>query len=317
MWPAAPAEPRYAYIGQLTGEANFPARRTEEPTGLGRAFAWLIGLGEEFRPPNVLQRPQGVAVDKDGRIYVSDVSRHAVLVFDIPAARLRVWRRATPGKTFVSPIGIAMGADGILLVADAELGVVARLDTDGRPLAPLGRGLFERPTGVARDAKRGRLFVADTSADAVKVLDDEGLLLDTIGHAGDKPGSLNAPTYLAWSGTELYVTDTLNARIQVYDGEGNYLRQVGSRGLYVGNLTRPKGVAVDAEGNLYIAESYYDHLLVFNDRGQLLLPIGGTGNAPGQFYLPAGLCVDQRDRVYIADMYNGRVQMLQFLGGER
>ena len=78
---------------------------------------------------------------------------------------------------------------------------------------------------------------------------------------------------------------------------------------------RPKGVAVDGEGNVYVIESYYDSLLVFSARGDFLMPIGGTGTATGRFYLPAGVWVDNRNRVHVADMFNGRVVLFQFLGG--
>ncbi len=315
MWPSAPAEPKFVYVGELLGEQNFPAMESER-SGLQAAFAWLVGLGREAHRPNILQRPQGVAVDGMGRVLVSDVSRNALLVFDIPQARLLVWQRATPRSSFVAPIGIAQGQGNTLLVADTELGLVAHLSPDGEPLEPLGEGILQRPTGVTRDPRSGRIFVADTRADDVKVFDDNGRLLFTIGHPGDAEDrtALNSPTYLAWSKDRLYVSDTLNARIQIYDGEGNHLGQVGSRGLYVGNLTRPKGVAVDSEGHLYVAESYYDHLLIYDGQGRLLLPIGGAGSGPGRFFLPAGLWIDDRDRLYVADMYNGRVQVLQYLG---
>jgi len=92
-------------------------------------------------------------------------------------------------------------------------------------------------------------------------------------------------------------------------------RKFGARGLVIGNLVRPKGIGVDAEGNVYIVESYYDSLLVFSPRGEFLMPIGGTGTATGRFYLPSGVWVDARNRVHIADMFNGRVVLFQFLGG--
>jgi len=94
------------------------------------------------------------------------------------------------------------------------------------------------------------------------------------------------------------------------------VRNIGARGLTVGSLVRPKGVAVDSEGNVYVVESYYDHLLVFNRRGEFLMPIGGVGQETGKFYLPAGVWVDGRNRVFVADMFNGRVMVFQFLGGE-
>jgi DNA-binding beta-propeller fold protein YncE len=210
---------------------------------------------------------------------------------------------------------VALGRNGEVLVADAELGYVVRMDRNGTGLGTLGEGLFKRPTGLARDAERGHIYVADTHAHDVKVLDDDGNLLRVLGHRGEGDGEFNFPTHLCFAQGELYVTDTMNNRVQVFSAEGEVIsRKFGQRGLYVGQMVRPKGVAVDEEGNVYVVESYYDHLLVYDRSGQFLLGIGGTGAATGKFYLPAGVWVDSRNRVFVADMFNGRVAVFQFLG---
>jgi DNA-binding beta-propeller fold protein YncE len=315
LWPQPPEVPRYAYSGTLTGEPNF--RSPIEAGGGLKAFGrWLVGLDDKGVSPVVLQRPSAIVGDERGRLYVSDTSRQAVFVFDEKVGELRVWDQAEGALRFVAPSGLALAADGGVYVADAELGAVYRLDGAGRPRAVVGRGVLKRPTGLARDGARGRLFVADTAAHDIKVFSDAGALLHVIGRRGDGDGEFNFPTHLAWAQGELFVTDTLNNRVQVFDADtGAFLHALGARGLVVGNLVRPKGVAVDGEGNVYVVESYYDSLLVFSARGEFLMPIGGTGSATGRFYLPAGVWVDARNRVYVADMFNGRVVLFQFLGG--
>lgn len=310
LWPAAPEVPRFLYAGTLTGEANF---RREAATGLRALGRWIVGADAD--KPVVLQRPAAVIGDEAGRLYVSDTSRQAVFVFDEAAGELQVWDRAGDLLNFVAPAGLALAPQRGLFVADAELGVVVRLDAQGQPLQRIGRGVLQRPVGVARDAARGRLFVADTYAHDIKVFDDAGTLLRTIGRRGSGDGEFNFPTHLAFAGDELYVTDTMNSRVQVIDADGAVRRRLGQRGLYLGNLVRPKGVSVDAEGNVYVVESYHDSLLVFSPRGEFLLPIGGTGTSTGRFYLPAGVWVDAKNRVHVADMFNGRIVLFQFLGG--
>jgi len=316
VWPAPQTQevPRYRYIGQLTGEGNFKAPQAESGN-FKRALQWLVGLAERESDPLVLQRPQSGTVDSRGRVLVTDVSRAAVFVFDEAGGRLDLWERASSGQRFVSPIGIVNGRGGEVLVADAELRVVVRLDADGKPLGEIGAGLLKRPTGLARDAKQGRIFVADTHDHDIKVFDDEGRLLDRWGQRGELPGDLNFPTHLAWAQDRLLVADAVNARVQAFDSVGQPLRQIGQRGLYIGNLVRPKGVAADDEGNVYVVESMHDTLLVFDAQARLLLSIGGTGSEVGRFYLPAGVWVDGRNRVFVADMFNGRVVVFQFLGG--
>ncbi len=315
VWPEPPETPRYSYVGELVGEENIQNLNKGLASAGTRFFKWLVGLTSSRHIPTVLQRPQGGLVDAAGRIYVTDVSRQAVYVFDEAAGDLQVWEMASANERFLAPIGVALGVNGEVWVADAELKAVIRLNAEGKPVGKIGLGLLTRPTGLARDAARGRLYVADTHSHDIKVFDDQGVLLTTLGRRGEAPGEFNMPTYLAYAQDRLYVSDTMNARVQVLSSEGEVLTVFGERGVFIGDMPRPKGVSVDKDGNIYVVETYFDYLLVFNAKGELLLPIGGTGSKIGEFYLPAGVWTDHRDRVYIADSFNGRVVIIQFLRG--
>jgi len=315
-FPPPPDVPRFAYAGELIGERNF-FREQPEKSFSQKLFEILTGFGGQSERELELLRPQAVATDRDGRIFVSDAGHAGVFVFDPVDGESRVLKYADFNRPFRVPSGIAVAADGAIFVADAEAKFIAQIDAQGVTSSPLGVGLFKRPTGVFFDETQQRLFVADTEDNVLKVIDREGRLLMTIGGPGAGVGEFNRPTYLAAWKNELYVTDTLNSRIQVFDlDSGSFIRAIGTRGTYVGQFAVPKGIALDSEGNLYVIESLFDHLLVFNREGQLLLPIGGAGYSSGSFYLPAGLWVDERDRIYIADMFNGRVVAYQYLGSE-
>lgn len=315
VWPSPPEEPRYRYIGELTGEANFRPDNWANRSAATKLFDWLVGLTGINPTPVVLQRPQSGTVDAEGRVYVTDISRGAVYVFDKPAGKLEVWEMARGNLRFKAPIGIALATQGDILVADAELHGVFRLDKNGNPVNEFGQDILKRPTGLARDAKRGIIYISDTYSHDIKVFSDDGKLIKTIGQRGEEDGEFNFPTHLAFANDQLFVTDTLNSRVQIFDTDGKLIKKFGKRGLYVGNLVRPKGVAIDSASNIYVIESLYDQLLVFNNQGQTLLALGGSGKETGQFYLPAGVWVDSQNYVYIADMFNGRVTVLQFLGG--
>lgn len=316
--PETDAEvPRYVYVGELTGEQNFVVPETKERNvfvGILKAIAgWL-----DNPDPVVLQRPQSGIVDEEGRILVTDVSRGAVYVFDERQGQLDVWEFAEGYKHFMAPSGIALGPDGRVFVADADLRRVVMLDRQGKGIGVIGRDQLQRPTGLAWDAAAALLYVADTQAHQIKVFDLTGRLVRTIGQRGEGPGEFNYPTYLALTREGLLVADTMNARVQVVPlEEGAKPLVFGRRGTRLGDFVRPKGVAVDAEQNLYVVESYHDHLLVFDERGRFLLPIGGTGKEIGRFFLPGGVWVDARNRVFVADTFNGRVVVFQFLGGGR
>jgi len=313
LWPDLPEVPRYRYAGQLLGDKNFSETDSHEPGMFETALKWIAGLADTGDNGHSLVRPQSGMVLAN-RTYVTDVGLGAIFVFDSAVAELQIWSLADEGINFISPIGITTGPGQTVLVADSELKRVVRLSKDGNPLGSFGSGLLSRPTGIARDASSGRVYVVDTHAHDIKVFDDNGKLLNTIGRRGAAEGEFNSPTHITISHNRLYVSDTLNARVQVLSFDGAPITSIGKRGLYLGNMTRPKGVAIGSDGNIHVVESYYDHLLVYNEEGHFLLPIGGSGNGIGQFYLPAGAWSDDQGRIYVADMYNGRVIIFQYLG---
>lgn len=313
VWPAPPDAPRYRFAGVLQGESNFS--REEGSSNVRRAVEWLVGLVVGESQALRLQRPAAGLTDAvNGRVYVTDVGSHAVFVFDQADGRLLRWEAAQTNLNFVSPIGIGRLANGDILVADAELALVVRLNEQGEPLATIGEGLLQRPTGLTVDEKTQRVFVADSQAHDIKVFDAAGELLDSWGERGEQHGQFNGPTHVSFQNGRLYVTDTLNARVQVLDANGKFLFTFGKRGVYLGNMPRPKGLAVDAAGRIYVVESYYDYLLVYDAEGRLLLPMGGSGAKPGQFNLPAGVWTDGDNRIFVADMLNGRVVSFEYIG---
>ncbi|NOY62344.1 MAG: 6-bladed beta-propeller [Gammaproteobacteria bacterium] len=313
VWPQAPETARYRYVGELTGEENFKSAAADASNFGVKLFSWIVGLTSAKYRPTILQRPQTGTVDELGNIYVTDASRQAVYKFDRLQGTLQVWDMAATDARMQSPVGIVSIPGGQMLVADAGLGVVIRLDAEGKPLGFFGLGVLARPTGLARDEATGKIYVADTKSHDIKMFDRDGQLLGAFGGHGEAAGMFNGPTHLAFADGQLYVTDTFNARIQIFTAEGEFVRTFGRRGLNVGDLPRPKGVAVDNTGNIYVVESFYDRLLVFDSQGDLLLSIGSNGAGVGQFYLPAGVWVDKQNRVYVADMFNGRVVIFQYL----
>lgn len=320
--PPPPDKPRYRYVGELIGEPNFEVLDKKRGT-LETALKWLVGLFE-VKNPLLLQRPQQGVTGDDGRVYVVDPGLKAVLVFDPnpPAGekpgkgegQLLVWDILDERTRLSGPVAVTLAWNGDIVVSDVHLGIVLRINHKGELVSKLGAGIFKRPTGLAFDPERELLYVADTAAHDIKVLDAEGRLVNTVSSPGEREGELNAPTHLAVSQGLLYAADTYNSRIQVFDADGRHVRSIGERGLYVGNLTRPKGVAIDDAGMLYIVESYYNHLLVYNSDHQLLLGINGNGFKGDKFFLPSGVWTDKRRRIFLADMFNGRVVVFEFLG---
>jgi len=97
-----------------------------------------------------------------------------------------------------------------------------------------------------------------------------------------------------------------------------YVESFGSRGIGTGQFNNPKGIAVDAAGNLYVADSDNYRIVKLTQAGgsvswEWSYGTFGTGN--GQFYPPNGVAVDSAGAVYVADNGNSRIQKLSQSGG--
>ena len=97
---------------------------------------------------------------------------------------------------FNGPAGIAIGADGSILVAEHGNHRVQRLSATGSPVAEWGRkgsgpGEFVNPYGVAIGAD-GRVFVADRGNNRLQIFSPTGDLIAMWGKAGKDPGQFLA-----------------------------------------------------------------------------------------------------------------------------
>lgn len=90
-----------------------------------------------------LYQPTNIAVDRAGRIYVSDTGGFAVQVYDAQGKHLRkIGDLGLAPGSFALPKGIGVDREQRLYVADASTGVIQLFDDEGRLLM-----YFGSPTG--------------------------------------------------------------------------------------------------------------------------------------------------------------------------
>jgi len=279
----------------------------------GKMLEWVAGPAE--RP--WLGRPYDLTEDSLGRLIISDPGQGVVHILDFER---RTYAQISKAKRqrLLSPVGVAVDGDDNIYVADSELAAVFVFSRKGeflRTLETRGKGresLFQRPTGLALDAARRLLYVADTWSHQVLVLDLEGNALMTIGRRGAGPGEFNYPTSLALVGGELYVVDAMNFRVQVLAADGEFLRSFGELGNSTGTLNRPKGISVDGDSNVYVVDALFETVQVFDSQGQLLYYFGHGGRDEGGFTLPSGIYINPGNHIYIADSHNQRIQVFRY-----
>ncbi|MBI3970495.1 MAG: TIGR03663 family protein [Chloroflexi bacterium] len=84
--------------------------------------------------------------------------------------------------------------------------------------------------------------------------------------------------------------------------------QWGSAGRNPGQLNTPRGVTLDAQGNVFVADTLNHRIQKFDRTGKLITAWGTEGSGDGQFKEPMGLAVDGQGNVFVADTWNHRIQ---------
>jgi uncharacterized protein (TIGR03663 family) len=82
----------------------------------------------------------------------------------------------------------------------------------------------------------------------------------------------------------------------------------GQKGTGAGQFNEPRGLAVDASGNVYVVDSKNNRIQKLAPDGKPLLAWGQEGKEPGQFKDPCGIAVGPDGSVYVADTWNHRIQ---------
>jgi len=179
----------------------------------------------------------------------------------------------------------------------------------------LGRGIFNRPTGITFNRITEEILVVDTkNSEIIRYDTNNHKVKGIIGKEGNTEGLFYNPTNINTDKDgRIIVSDSLNFRVQIFSPEGKFITAFGSAGDGPGYFARPKGVATDSDGNIYIVDALFDNVQIFNSEGQLLMDFGQPGNAYGEFWLPSGIYIGPDNRIYISDSYNHRIQVFQYM----
>jgi DNA-binding beta-propeller fold protein YncE len=188
--------------------------------------------------------PGGLAIGKDGRVYVADQTNRRVQVFDAEGKFLTKWGEygTKPGEfggntSKASRVGgpqfVALDSAGNVYTTEASVGRVQKFTADGKYLLSWGDnevkagsfgGAFtgfqtrlQGPAGICID-KQDRVWVS-AAGGRVQQFTSDGKYLRGFGdEQGDKPGQFFAPHGVAVNSRgQLYVVDAYNHRVQKFD----------------------------------------------------------------------------------------------------
>jgi len=87
--------------------------------------------------------------------------------------------------------------------------------------------------------------------------------------------------------------------------EHHFKGQWGSFGTEDSQFDRPRGIAVDSDGNVYVADSGNNRIQKFTSTGIFLDKWGERGNGEGQFINPIHIAVDSNNDIYVTEDLTG------------
>jgi sugar lactone lactonase YvrE len=202
--------------------------------------------------------PVGVAVDKDGQVYVADTYNDRVRVITKEGLVRTLAGSGVPGSadgagasaSFDTPCGVAVSDAGEVYVSDTGNGRLRKVTKDGQVTT---LNLFSPPSNVQpSDTQHADANVNATTNDNANATNNTGVA----------PFELSKPSGLALTSDGfLYVTEPDRGRVvQVApDGSARVIAGVSpgfadGEGLNEARFNQPAGIALAADGSLVVAD---------------------------------------------------------------
>lgn len=171
-----------------------------------------------------IDSPGGIRI-YGNKLYVTDIRKNKVLVFDLNGKKLmEVGRMGVNPGEFRAPNAVAVDNEGNMFVADSGNQRVQVFDKSGKFIriingTPDGKGtsVFVNPRGISIDTK-GRIYVVSNLTHVIFCFDKAGNQQFILGGYGDGVDKFTLPNGLYINeNDEIFVTDSLNQRVAVYD----------------------------------------------------------------------------------------------------
>lgn len=137
---------------------------------------FLESWGYEGSDEHILMFPYGIAVDREGKVYVADTHNHCVQVYDSGGKhlmKLETGEKKIFGSGFSSPVGIDLDNEGNIYFTNSSGLRIYRFNPLGEITAQWGDRGFEDSkflgmSGIAVSSS-GLLYVADDKVNCIKV----------------------------------------------------------------------------------------------------------------------------------------------------
>lgn len=241
----------FLVLGTLAGA------QTSQPPNLPGTISTVATPGFTLHIPN------GVAVDQQNNLYISDTDDNRILKLNQQSGAVSVFAGTGtrgyggdggPATSAVlnGPQGITLDSAGNLYITESGNADVRKVTAGTGVITTIASGL-SNPLSVAFDNSGQNLYIADFGSASIKEVGSGGTLTTVA-----VPGGLSKPTAVAFASGLLYIVDTTAGVVETFNVTSQAVTQVAT------GLSKPWGVTLDATNNVYVSEY-----------GDASLPTGG------------------------------------------
>jgi len=287
---------------------HIPGEDVVPPHGLlGRIMSRITGR-QSAMP---IARPSAVAITSSGDIYVVDTDAAHILRYRYNQNALESVEIFAPSE-LKSPLGIAVTSEKIY-ISDAESKLIHLFTHKFKSLGSLNIEGLERPGQLKINPLTNELFIVDTPAHQIIVVDDQGSVIKRLNNETLRRETFKAPIAVDFTlEGNIVVLDGLSRRVEFLSPEYKYLYGFGGYDRVPGSFSYPRGLAISSDGYVFVSDAAFGNIQIFDPKGALLYFWGETGQEAGEFLLPAALNFDAQNNLYVVDQYNNRVQVFQY-----
>ncbi len=291
-----------------------------------------------------LDQPRGLATDSAGNIYIADTRHHQIRKIATDGTQTVLAGTGVAGfadgqaanAQFNEPIGIVVGSNGSVFVADSKnhriraispLGTVTTFAglgdpafTDGVPSA----ARFNLPSGLAIRTN-GTLLVADRGNHRIRTVGPDGTVGTWVGNG--TPSSTNGAAAVARFDNPIGIAVDTAGNAYVSEASSHAIRKIAADGFtsdFAGDrlapglinstgasarFSSPAGLAVRADGTLLVADTGNHLIRAVNPTGNVTTLVGsgsqGSDNGLGEvasFDQPLSLATMANGVVIVGEM---------------
>ena len=267
-------------------------------------------IGSHGRDIGEFNCPCGLAVDRQGNLYVCDSYNHRIQKITPNGDATAIGGRGSePGK-FLNPQDIYIDDRSTMYILEQGNCRIQKITYNGRLERIIGQpggqpGEFDSPMGIAVD-RSGNIYVADTGNSRIQKLSPLGLPIFVISSARDRQLCGPQGVELDMQGN-FFIADTFSHCIVMFDPNGRETGRFGCRGTGPREFDEPQDLAIDIHGAMYVIEMANNRLQVMDADNSSMACLDLMDSPLGAMKSPTGITISPTGEIYVSDTMNHRI----------